>query len=394
MAGSTMVYLDHNATSPLRPASRRAMELALGETGNASSVHGVGRAARARIERAREQVARLAGAHPSGVAFTSGGSEANALALRGAVMGAAQAQDRITRLFVSAIEHESVRANAAALAESAPGLKLKEIPVTRDGLVDSNALRLALMQGKGRALVSVMAANNETGMVQDIAGIAAMVKTEGGEGALFHVDAVQAAGRLPLCFDVCCIDYLTLSAHKLGGPQGAGALILRKGAPLVPLIAGGGQEMGRRSGTENVAAIAGFGAAAEEAADFAQSMPPIRGLRDRFESELKRLVPETVIFGAGAERLANTSNFAIPGLAAETALIALDLDGIAVSSGSACSSGKVRPSHVLEAMGVDEALARGGLRVSFGWTSRDEDVDAAIASLSRLLARRAGLRAA
>jgi cysteine desulfurase len=336
----------------------------------------------------------LAGAHPSAVVFTSGGSEANALALRGAVRGAAQAQDRITRLFVSAIEHESVRANAAALAESAAGLKLTEIPVTRDGLVDLHALRLALMQGKGRALVSVMAANNETGVVQDIAGIAAMVKTEGGEGALFHVDAVQAAGRLPLSFDVSCIDYLTLSAHKLGGPQGTGALILREGAPLTPLIAGGGQEMGRRSGTENVAAIAGFGAAAEEAADFAQSMPHIRGLRDRFESELKRLVPETVIFGAGVERLPNTSNFAVPGLAAETALIALDLDGVAVSSGSACSSGKVRPSHVLEAMGEDEALARGGLRVSFGWASRDEEVDAAIASLARLVARRAGLRAA
>jgi len=203
---------------------------------------------------------------------------------------------------------------------------------------------------------------------------------------------VQAAGRVPVSFKASGADYMTLSAHKLGGPQGAGALIVKDGAPLVPFIAGGGQEMGRRSGTENVAALAGFGAAAEAAADFTE-VPAIRALRDRFETELQRIAPEAIVFGSGAERLPNTSNFAIPGLAAETALIALDLDQVAVSSGSACSSGKVKPSHVLAAMGVDENLARCGLRVSFGWSNRDSDVDAAIASLARLIARRRALAA-
>jgi cysteine desulfurase len=388
-----MVYLDHNATSPLRASARLAVEAALAACGNASSVHAAGRSARARIEEARVSVAGLAGATPASVVFTSGGSEANALALRGAIAGAASEENRIARLFVSTIEHESVRANASALAEAVPGLKLTEIPVTGHGTVDLTALRLNLIQGKGRVLVSIMAANNETGVLQDIPRIAKLIKSEGGEDALFHIDAVQAAGRIALSFDAGGADYMTLSAHKLGGPQGAGALLVRDGAPLAAQIAGGGQEMRRRSGTENVAAIAGFGAAAAELAGFADGMATVRSLRDRFEAELAQAVPELVIFGANAERLPNTCNFAIPGLAAETALIALDLDGVAVSSGSACSSGKVKPSHVLAAMGVDEALARCGIRVSFGWTNSDSDVDAAIQSLRRLIARRTALAA-
>jgi len=362
---------------------------ALGECGNASSVHTAGRAARARVERARESVARLADAEPGSVVFVSGGSEANSAALRGAVAGALAAEDRLTRIFVSSIEHESVRATAAALAETVPGLKVSEIPVTLAGTVDSAAFRLKLMQGKGRVLVSVMSANNETGAIQDLDAVADLVRTEGSEGALFHVDAVQSATRAPLSFAKLGADYMTLSAHKLGGPQGAGALLLKEGAPFAPLITGGGQELGRRSGTENVAAIAGFGAAAEEAASFTAEAERLRALRDHFEGELKKRAPETVIFAATVERLPNTSNFAIPGLPAETALIALDLDGIAVSSGSACSSGKVKPSHVLAAMGVEESLARCGLRVSFGWTNNESDVEALVASLSRLIARRA-----
>jgi cysteine desulfurase len=389
-----MAYLDHNANSPLRGGARQAMEAALASFGNASSVHAAGRAARARVEAAREQVARLTGAPAGAVVFTSGGSEANALALRGAVAGAAEAEDRITRLFVSAIEHESVRANAAVLAETVPGLKLNVIPVTKDGVVDLPAFRLALMQGKGRALVCVMVANNETGVVQDISAVARLVRTEAGEDALLHVDAVQAAGRIPLSFVENNADYMSVSAHKLGGPQGAGALIMKDGVPFSPLIAGGGQEMRRRAGTENVASIAGFGAAAVEILDFASEAENIRRLRDRFETELKSLSPEIVIFGANAARLPNTSNFAIPDLPAETALIALDLDGVQISSGSACSSGKVSPSHVLLGMGVDDALARCGLRASFGWNSREEDVDAAIAALRVLIARRSALRAA
>jgi cysteine desulfurase len=388
-----MIYLDHNASSPLRLSARRAMDDALDACGNASSGHAQGRTARAKIEAAREEIAGLVAAPAGSVVFTSGGSEANALALKGAVAGALAAEDRLTRLFISTIEHESVRANAAVLAETVPGLKLNPIAVNEDGRVDLKALRLALMQGKGRAFVSVMAANNETGVVQDIAAIAKLVRGEGGGDALLHVDAVQAVGRIDVSFDVLGADYLTLSAHKIGGPQGVGALIVRDGAPLSPLIAGGGQEGGRRAGTENVAGIAGFGAAAQELRQNAEATTRISALRNRFESELKRLFPDVVIFGERVERLANTSNFAIAGLAAETALIALDLDGIAVSSGSACSSGKVKPSHVLSAMGVDENLARGAVRVSLGWSSCGEDVDTLIASLRALLARRAALAA-
>lgn len=386
-----MVYLDHNATSPLRLKARDAMLAALAEFGNATSVHAAGRRARARVEAARETVARLAGARAGNVVFTSGGSEANALALRGAVFGALAAEDRITRLFVSAIEHESVRANALALADSVPGLKLSQIAVGTDGAVDLAALRLQLMQGKGRALVSVMAANNETGVIQPLAEVVKILRTECVNG-LLHVDAVQAAGRVPLAFDRIGADLLTVSAHKLGGPQGAGALLVREGVALAPLFAGA-QEMGRRAGTENVAAIAGFGAAAEEIYEAHDEAARIRALRDGFEAGLKRLAPDVVIFGAAAERLGNTSNFAIPGLAAETALMALDLDGVAISSGAACSSGTVKPSPVLAAMGVDEALARSGLRVSLGWPNTESDIDAALTALRRLIERKAALKA-
>ncbi|HEY4939853.1 MAG TPA: cysteine desulfurase family protein [Rhizomicrobium sp.] len=370
-----MAYLDHNATSPLRPAARVAMDRALAAGGNPSSVHGAGRAARALMERARAQVAALAGAPANNVIFTSGGTEANALALFGAVQGAAEAGQRITRLFVSAIEHDSVLANAAAVAERGPGVRLETVPVTADGCVDLEALRVLLREGKGRALVAVMAANNETGVIQPLAEIRALLAEH---QAYLFVDAVQAAGKIALEGQA---DYISLSAHKLGGPQGVGALIVREGVPLSATILGGGQERGHRAGTENVAGIAGFGAAAQAAS------PMSSLLRDRFESELKSIAPDSIVFGANAPRLSNTSNFALPNVTAETAVMALDLDGVMVSSGSACSSGKVKPSHVLRAMGVSEALAQSALRVSFGWNSTDADVDAAIAALSKLVAR-------
>ncbi len=280
---TTMHYLDHNATSPLRPSARAAMLAALDAGGNASSVHGPGRTARAAVDNARDRVARLAGCEASAVIFTSGGSEANCLVLKGAVAGALAAEDRITRVFVSAIEHDSVRATAAALAETVPGLKVSTIPATSDGLLDLNAFRLQLMQGKGRTLVSVMAANNETGVIQDLAGLSRILDTDGGEGALLHVDAVQIAGRIALSFSGLSADYLTLSAHKIGGPQGSGALLVSDDAPLGPLIHGGGQESGRRAGTENVAAIAGFGAAANDAA-MLDDVVRWAALRDRFEA--------------------------------------------------------------------------------------------------------------
>jgi cysteine desulfurase len=377
-----MAYLDHNATSPLRPEARAALARALDLTGNPSSVHSGGRAARALVEEAREDVARLMNARAQDVIFTSGGTEANALALIGAVQGAAEAGERITRLFVSAIEHDSILANAEALAERSAGLRLEFIPVTPDGAVDLDALRVMLREGKGRTLIAVMAANNETGVVQPLDEVSRLAKEN---GALLLIDAVQAAGRIAIDFGSLGASYLSLSAHKLGGSHGTGALILREGVPFATLIAGGGQERGHRAGTENVAGIAGFGAVAKDFGDTKR----IGALRERFERALLKAAPETIVFGARAERLANTSNFALPGIAAETALIALDLDGVQVSSGAACSSGKVKPSHVLSAMGVGEETARCALRVSFGWNSTEADADAAIASLSNLVAHSA-----
>ena len=375
-----MIYLDHNATSPLRPEAREAAEYALGIGGNASSVHACGRAARGVIERARGQVSALAGARIEDVIFTSGGSEANALALWGAVHGAANDGARITRLFVSAVEHESVLANATALAERVAGLRVETVQVTGDGIIDLEALRAMLREGKGRTLIALMAANNETGVVQPVAEVADLARNA---DALLFVDSVQAAGKIALP----AADYVSLSAHKIGGPQGAGALILREGAPFAVQVLGGGQERGRRAGTENLSGIAGFGAACKIAARELSEVNKIAMLRNRFEEGLIRIASDAVVFGACALRLANTSNFALPGVPAETALMALDLDGVMLSSGAACSSGKVKPSHVLAALGVSEDLSRCALRVSFGWNSTEADVDAVLSSILRLLAR-------
>lgn len=377
------VYLDHNATSPLRPEAKAAMLAALDAGGNAQSVHAEGRGARATIERARAQVAGLIGVAGDDVVLTSGGSEANALALRGAVLGAAAAGERVTRLVISAIEHESVRATAALCEETVPGLRVVECPVTRSGVADVASLARLLDEGKGRALISVMAANNETGVVQPIGDV---VKAAGSRGALVHCDAVQAAGKGAVPSGV---DYLTISAHKLGGPQGVGALAIRRGAPFAPQTRGGGQEFGRRAGTENVAAIAGFGAAV----DAAVKAPLDRGLRSGLEARLKAAVPRAVVFGDGVERLANTVCIAAPGVASENMVIALDLDGFAVSAGAACSSGKVAQSHVLSAMGVDGALAACAIRVSFGWNTTEQELGAFAEAWARIV-KRADARAA
>jgi cysteine desulfurase len=387
-----MAYLDHNATSPLRPETRAAMERAFSIGGNPSSVHRAGRAARAMVEDARETIAGISGSKASEVILTGGGTEANALALRGAIAGAAEQEHRIARLLVVGTAHDSVRATAKLLAETTPGLRLGFIPVTGDGLIDPSALRMLLMNGKGRALVSLLFVNNETGAVENIEALAKLIRAEA-QDSLIHVDCV-AAGYSPPRFADWNIDYLTLSAHKIGGPQGAGALIARHDVPLSPLVPGH-QENRRRGGTENLGGIAGFAAALEmletrrdtERAGHA-------ALRDEFEDRLRVIAPEVVIFGEPVARAANTSCFAIPGLLAETALIGLDLDGVCVSSGAACSSGKVGASHVLAAMGVPENLARCALRVSLGWSSTGEDIQAALNSLERLLARRSALAAA
>jgi cysteine desulfurase len=387
-----MVYWDHNATSPLRPEAKAAVLKALDVCGNPSSVHAAGRAARALVEEAREQVAAFAGAKAGEVIFTSGGTEANVLALRGAVAGALDAEDRITRLFVAATAHDSVSSAAAALAEATPGLKLTEIPVNENGRIEPEHLRSLLMNGKGRVLVSLLFANNETGVIEDIAALAAILRAEGGEGALLHVDAVSS-GYSPIRFSAWGANYLSLAAHKIGGPQGVGALVVRDSAPLAPLF-NGAQEMGRRAGTPNVAGIVGFGAAARALqANFDSETNAVFEIRQNFEIALRHLAPNAVIFGVDELRQKNVSCFAIPQLQAETALMALDLDGFCISSGAACSSGKVTPSHVLRAMGVTESLARCALRVSFGPDTSIKATSDFLAALKALLGRKLALAA-
>ena len=348
-------YLDWNATGELRPEARAAVTAVLDMTGNPSSVHGAGRAARRLVEDAREKVAALVGAEPRDVVFTSGGTEANMLALS-PVLG--------DTLLVSAIEHPSVRSGGRFAAA-------EEIPVTAVGVVDLAALE-RLLAGRSRPLVSLMLANNETGVIQPVAAAAAIVHACGG---LLHVDAVQGPGRIPCDFQALGADLMTLSSHKIGGPQGVGALIKRDGVALDALIKGGGQERGARAGTENVAGVAGFGAAAEAVRqNWPGEAARMAALRDALEAGITATAAQAVIFGVEAARLPNTTLFSVPGMKAETAVIAFDLEGVAVSSGSACSSGKGAPSHVLAAMGVDSALGRGAIRVSLGYATSDRDV--------------------
>jgi cysteine desulfurase len=359
------IYLDWNASAPLRQEARAAALAALETTGNASSIHLEGRAARRLVEQAREKVAALVGAEPRGVVFTSGGTEANMLALVPATGETAR-----DKLLVSAIEHPSVLAGGRF-----PARAVERLPVTARGEVDLAALERRLAALEGRALVSLMLANNETGVVQPISQAARVVHAAGGA---LHVDAVQAAGRIPCDINALGADLLTLSGHKIGAPKGVGALIGRAGALnlLDPLIKGGGQERNLRAGTENVAAIAGFGVAAAAAREgLGTERARMAALRDRLERRLQAASPEVVIFGAAAERLPNTTLFAAPGMKAETAVIAFDLEGIAVSSGAACSSGKVQPSHVLSAMGVPARLARAAVRVSLGPSTTEAQIE-------------------
>ena len=363
-------YLDWNATAPLRPEARAAVEHALKVGGNPSSVHGEGRAARQLVEAARERVAALANAEPRNVIFTSGGTEANMMALAPGLRAPGTGNGGCNRLLVSAIEHPSVLSGGRFAADA-----IEVLPATRRGMVDLGELQRRLAVVPGPVLVSIMGANNETGIVQPIAEAAEIVHAAGG---LLHVDGVQLAGRMQLDINRIGVDLVTLSAHKIGGPQGAGALIRREEALEfgAPLIRGGGQERGLRAGTENVAAISGFGAAAVAAKrDLRAETTRLRALRERLEAGLLAIASGTVIFGQDAERVPNTLLFATPGIKAETALIALDLDGIAVSSGGACSSGKVTPSHVLAAMGVSPELAHGAIRASFGYSTQERDID-------------------
>lgn len=378
------VYLDWNASAPLRPAARDALCAALELAGNPSSVHGEGRAARRLIEQARGEVAALVGAEARNVIFASGGTEANALALSPAIEHGADKAPR-DRLLISAIEHPSVRAGGRFASHL-----VEEVAVNAEGIVDLAALeqRLdALARAHVRPLVSLMAANNETGVIQPVAAAAEIVHRHGG---LLHVDAVQAAGRVAVNIDTLGADLLTLSAHKLGGAKGAGALIKRDEALHFadPLIKGGGQERGSRAGTENAAAIAAFGRAAAACCEtLAAEAAHTAGLRDRLEAGLRAVTPEAVIFGSDAERLPNTTLVSMPGAKAETLVIGFDLDGVALSSGAACSSGKVAPSHVLAAMGVPAELARGAIRVSLGPTTTAAEIDCFLEVWQKLVQR-------
>ncbi len=372
-------YLDHNATTPVRPEVAEAMARALELFGNPSSIHAEGRAARSALERAREQVAALLGAEPKNVIFTSGGTEAANTVLTPFLRRAGESLG-CPRLLVGAAEHACV-----LQGHRFPDAAVEVIPVDGQGVVQLEPLAAQLRRA-GRALVSVQVANNETGVLQPLQETAALVKEHSG---LLHSDAVQAAGKVPLEIAKLGADVLTLSAHKLGGPKGVGAIVLASEAIEIGerLVRGGGQERRRRAGTENVAGIVGFGAAAEIALrELPRQAAELRRLRDGCEARLRLLAPDCVVFGHAAERLPNTLTFAIPGIRAETALIKLDLEGVAVSSGAACSSGKVKRSHVLQAMGVAPALAEGAIRVSFGWNSCDADVDRFIAACEKLVA--------
>lgn len=361
----TRVYLDYNATAPLRPEARAAMIAALDTVGNASSVHGEGRAARKRIETARAEVAALVGGDARNVTFTGSGTEANVTvltpdwSLTGRPLG-------VERLLVSAVEHVSVQAGGRFAAD-----RVEQIPVDGEGRVRLDALKEML--GKpGRALVSVMLANNETGVIQPAAEVVALAREA---GALVHADAIQAAGRIPLDIAALGVDVLTLSAHKIGGPQGMGAIVTAGGAlAFAPLLVGGGQEKRNRAGTENVAAIAAFGAAAKAALAGLGEAAALTALRDRLAGVVRESGVKVAVFGEAAPRLPQTLCLGIEGIPAETLVIALDLEGVAVSSGSACSSGKVAPSHVLAAMGVPARLAKGAIRLSLGWDSRPDDI--------------------
>ncbi|WP_289079036.1 cysteine desulfurase family protein [uncultured Thalassospira sp.] len=358
------VYLDYNASAPLCHEARQAMIAAMDVAGNPSSVHASGRAARKIVDHARRTIADLVGGDSERIIFTSGGTEANNLALNGL--------EDVT-VFTSAIEHPSVIEGR---------VDAKRIPVDGNGVVDLDALEAMLKEASAagqKVLVSVMLANNETGVIQPVAKVALLAREY---RAKVHCDAIQALGRLPVDMGRLLVDMVSVSAHKIGGPKGIGALAIAPGVMLVPQIRGGGQEKYRRGGTENVLGIAGFGAAAERAGAQLANMANVAALRDRLETELASEAPELLIAGKGTERLVNTSCLILPGMPGETQVMALDLAGVAISSGSACSSGKVRESHVLKEMGVSDAGS--AIRVSLGLETTDEDIDTFIRVWSRM----------
>jgi cysteine desulfurase len=367
-------YFDHNATTPVAPEVVAAMAEALASTfGNASSVHAYGQRAKAAIDDARTSVATLIGAEPAEVVFTAGGTEADNFALRGAAE-ALEARGR-KRLVTSTIEHEAVLNTCRHLARR--GHDWATVPVTTDGVVTTAALEGVL--NAETAIVSVMHANNEIGTIQPVADLAAMARAH---GAMFHTDAVQTVGKVQVDVRALGVDLLSLSAHKFNGPKGVGALWIRRGVRLAPILTGGRHERNRRAGTENVASIVGLGIAARLALQhLSEEAGRLEALRDRLERGILRTVPGTIVNGGGAARVPNTTNISFTGVEAESLLIALDLEGVAVSTGSACSSGSLEPSHVLKAMHLPSGRAHNAIRFSLGAGNTAEQVDRVVGLL-------------
>ncbi len=373
------VYLDHNATTPPAPEVVEAMVRALCDLfGNASSIHADGQRAKAALDDARTEVARLIAAEPGDIVFTAGGTEADNLAIRGVVDAAGPSR---TRVVVTAVEHEAVINTARALGRR--GTPVTIVPVDAEGVVRVSVFEEAL--GGDAAVASVLLANNETGVIQPIEELARHARAR---RVVFHTDAVQAVGKIPVDVAALGVDLLSLSAHKFGGPKGAGALWVRRGTPMAGVITGGRQERNRRAGTENVPAIVGLGAAARLArAKLAEESARQTRLRDHLEAGILATVPGTAVNGGGARRVPNTTNIAFEKVEAESLLIALDLEGIAVSTGSACSSGTLEPSHVLRAMGLPPGRVQSSIRFSVGATTTAEDVSRVLALLPALVQR-------
>jgi cysteine desulfurase len=367
-----MIYLDHNASTPVRPAVREAVAAALADlSANPSSAHREGQRARAAIERAREQVAALVSARPDEVAFVSGGTEGDHAGLIGLAWAA---ESRGRTVAISSVEHHAVHGAAEVLERT--GFRVEHLPADADGRIRAGAIGSL---PEGTVAVALMLANNETGVIQPVAEAA---RAAHGRGMALHCDAVQAAGKVPVDVSALGADTLVLSAHKLGGPKGIGALIVRRGTPWEPLFRGSAHERGRRGGTENLPGIVGLGLAAELAArDLAGEAARLRALRDRFEACLRAASAEVVVHGAGVERLPNTVNASFPGARSDHLLMALDARGVAVSAGAACASGAVEPSPVLTAMGVPREFAVCALRFSLGWPTTAEEVERACAIL-------------
>ncbi|MEZ5293398.1 MAG: cysteine desulfurase family protein [Vicinamibacterales bacterium] len=377
------IYLDHNATTPLVPPALTRLCSVAGEVwGNASSVHHYGQQAKAVLDAARAATAALLGAEPPEIVFTGGGSEADNAAIRGAAEALEPSGRR--HLVVSSIEHEAILQTAKALARR--GWRVTFLPVGASGVVEPDALAGALTDQT--ALVSVMHANNEIGTIQPVAALAALARAR---GALFHTDAVQTAGKLPVDVQALGVDLLSISAHKFGGPKGVGALWIRRGVRLAPFVTGGRQERSRRAGTENVPGLAAMGVAAEYArTTAATAAPAVAALRDRLERGILAGVPGTAVNGSGP-RVPNTTNLSFDRVESESLLIALDLEGVAVSSGSACSSGTLEPSHVLKAMGLPHARTMNSLRFSLGAMNTADEIDHVVAVLPALVTKLRGL---